>query len=216
MQHIELYVNGETDYTKLTGSTGPLVYPAAHVYIYWALYYITDKGKDILLAQRIFGVLYLATIALVMACYRRAKVNKRPRNDHQAIDKWNSTGSSLYLPNAHPLETTSQHLCPPPIQRLFRGLLPLGSHLYLPTPTLDSWKFGIQLGIGNQDATTLGTSLDWSDPFPSQRSKIQPQAGLVDGAGTDNSSLPIHADKRNRIFQPRIRVFETILVQMDG
>jgi len=74
MQHIELYVNGETDYTKITGSTGPLVYPAAHVYVYWALYHITDKGKNILLAQRIFGVLYLATIAVAMACYRRAKV----------------------------------------------------------------------------------------------------------------------------------------------
>ncbi|TVY33515.1 Dol-P-Man:Man(5)GlcNAc(2)-PP-Dol alpha-1,3-mannosyltransferase [Lachnellula subtilissima] len=73
MQHIELYVNGETDYTKITGSTGPLVYPAAHVYVYWALYHITDKGKNILLAQRIFGVLYLATLAVVMACYRRAK-----------------------------------------------------------------------------------------------------------------------------------------------
>jgi len=50
-----------------------LVYPAAHVYTYWILYHITDKGKDILLAQRIFGVLYLGTIAIVMACYRRAK-----------------------------------------------------------------------------------------------------------------------------------------------
>lgn len=74
MEHIELFIKGERDYTKLTGSTGPLVYPAAHVYIYWALYHITDKGRNILLAQRIFGVLYLATLAVVMACYRRAKV----------------------------------------------------------------------------------------------------------------------------------------------
>ncbi|TVY84288.1 Dol-P-Man:Man(5)GlcNAc(2)-PP-Dol alpha-1,3-mannosyltransferase [Lachnellula suecica] len=73
MEQVELYVKGETDYTKLTGATGPLVYPAAHVYIYWALYHITNKGANILLAQRIFGVLYLATIATVMACYRRAK-----------------------------------------------------------------------------------------------------------------------------------------------
>ena len=87
MEHIELYVNGETDYTKITGATGPLVYPAAHVYIYWALYYITDKGRNILLAQRLFGVLYLATIAVAMACYRRAKVHiswhhapENPRN----------------------------------------------------------------------------------------------------------------------------------------
>lgn len=69
-----MYVKGETDYTKITGATGPLVYPAAHVYIYWALYHITDKGRNILLAQRLFGVLYLGTVAIVMACYRRAKV----------------------------------------------------------------------------------------------------------------------------------------------
>jgi alpha-1,3-mannosyltransferase len=74
MEQIEMYVKGETDYTKITGATGPLVYPAAHVYIYWALYHITDKGRNILLAQRLFGVLYLGTVAIVMACYRRAKV----------------------------------------------------------------------------------------------------------------------------------------------
>ena len=74
MEQIELFVNGERDYTKIVGGTGPLVYPAAHVYIYWVLYHITDKGKDILLAQRLFGVLYLGTLGLVMSCYRRAKV----------------------------------------------------------------------------------------------------------------------------------------------
>ncbi|KAG9246553.1 glycosyltransferase family 58 protein [Calycina marina] len=73
MQQIEQYVDGERDYTMIKGGTGPLVYPAAHVYIYWALYHITDKGKNILLAQRIFAVLYLATVGTVMACYRRAK-----------------------------------------------------------------------------------------------------------------------------------------------
>jgi len=74
MEQIEQFVNGEHDYTKIKGGTGPLVYPAAHVYTYWILYHITDKGKDILLAQRLFGIFYLATIAIVMACYRRAKV----------------------------------------------------------------------------------------------------------------------------------------------
>ena len=74
MEQVEQYVNGEHDYTKLKGGTGPLVYPAAHVYIYWILYLVTNKGRDILLAQRIFGVLYLGTIGTVMASYRRAKV----------------------------------------------------------------------------------------------------------------------------------------------
>jgi alpha-1,3-mannosyltransferase len=74
MEQIEQYEAGERDYTKIKGGTGPLVYPAAHVYIYWALYHITTKGTDILMAQRIFAFLYLATLAVVMACYRRAKV----------------------------------------------------------------------------------------------------------------------------------------------
>lgn len=75
MEQMHQIVNGERDYTLIKGGTGPLVYPAAHVYIYWVLYKITDEGRNILLAQRLFGVLYLGTMALVMACYRRARVS---------------------------------------------------------------------------------------------------------------------------------------------
>ncbi|KAL7627834.1 dolichyl-P-Man:Man(5)GlcNAc(2)-PP-dolichol alpha-1,3-mannosyltransferase [Parahypoxylon ruwenzoriense] len=74
MEQISQYVSGERDYTVIKGGTGPLVYPAAHVYTYTALYYLTDKGKDILLAQQIFAILYMATLGLVMACYWKAKV----------------------------------------------------------------------------------------------------------------------------------------------
>ncbi|KAF5022081.1 hypothetical protein F66182_5879 [Fusarium sp. NRRL 66182] len=74
MEQVSQFVSGERDYTKIEGGTGPLVYPAAHVYTYTGLYYITDEGKDIFLAQQIFGVLYMATLALVMLCYWKAKV----------------------------------------------------------------------------------------------------------------------------------------------
>ena len=74
MEQVEQIVAGERDYTKIKGGTGPLVYPAAHVYIYRALYEITDHGKNIFLAQSIFAVLYLATVALAMSCYKKAKV----------------------------------------------------------------------------------------------------------------------------------------------
>ncbi|KAI6247471.1 Dol-P-Man:Man(5)GlcNAc(2)-PP-Dol alpha-1,3-mannosyltransferase [Erysiphe necator] len=73
MEQIEMVVRGERDYTKIKGGTGPLVYPAAHVYIYWILYQITSQGKNILLAQVLFGFLYVATITIVMACYKQAK-----------------------------------------------------------------------------------------------------------------------------------------------
>ncbi|KAL1998642.1 hypothetical protein VTN02DRAFT_5813 [Thermoascus thermophilus] len=71
MQQVSLYLSGERDYIKIQGSTGPLVYPAAHVYIYSLLYHATDEGRDIALGQVLFAVLYLLTLAVVMACYRR-------------------------------------------------------------------------------------------------------------------------------------------------
>lgn len=74
MEQVAQYVSGERDYTAIKGGTGPLVYPAAHVYTYTALYHFTDEGTDILLAQKLFAVLYMATLAVVMACYWKAKV----------------------------------------------------------------------------------------------------------------------------------------------
>lgn len=73
MQQVNQYIKGERDYLNLYGDTGPLVYPAAHVYIYRLLHYLTDEGRDIRLAQYIFVALYLVTLALVMQCYRQAK-----------------------------------------------------------------------------------------------------------------------------------------------
>ena len=75
MEQVALYTKGERDYTKIRGGTGPLVYPAAHVYIYRILYGLTDGGVNIRLAQYVFGILYLATLSVVMACYRQAKVS---------------------------------------------------------------------------------------------------------------------------------------------
>jgi alpha-1,3-mannosyltransferase len=76
MEQVQLYLDGERDYTKIEGGTGPLVYPAAHVYIYTALYYLTNHGKDILSAQYLFAGLYLATLAMVQSCYWKAKASE--------------------------------------------------------------------------------------------------------------------------------------------
>lgn len=73
MEQVEIYLTGERDYKNIEGGTGPLVYPAVHVYIYRALYALTDRGTNILLAQIIFGFVYLVNLAVVMACYRLAK-----------------------------------------------------------------------------------------------------------------------------------------------
>jgi alpha-1,3-mannosyltransferase len=77
MEQIAQFVGGERDYTKIEGGTGPLVYPAAHVYIFTGLYYVTDHGKNIYLAQQLFGGLYMATLGLVFLCYWKAKVHRR-------------------------------------------------------------------------------------------------------------------------------------------
>ncbi|KAH0569226.1 hypothetical protein GP486_000043 [Trichoglossum hirsutum] len=72
MEQVTQYINGERDYVLIKGGTGPLVYPAAHVYIYSGLYYLTGGG-NILYGQIIFIGLYLGTLALVMECYRLGK-----------------------------------------------------------------------------------------------------------------------------------------------
>ncbi|KAM9315996.1 dol-P-Man:Man(5)GlcNAc(2)-PP-Dol alpha-1,3-mannosyltransferase [Gastrophryne carolinensis] len=73
MDEVEGVLNGTYDYTKLQGDTGPLVYPAGFVYIFSALYYITDQGSNIRLAQYIFAVLYLLTLFLVFRIYNITK-----------------------------------------------------------------------------------------------------------------------------------------------
>jgi len=47
-------------------------YPAGHVYIHRLLYAITDSGKNVRLAQHIYGGLYLVSVALTSAIYRKA------------------------------------------------------------------------------------------------------------------------------------------------
>lgn len=48
-------------------------YPAGFVYIFTALYYITNHGVNIHLGQYIFAVFYLITLLLVFRIYHRTK-----------------------------------------------------------------------------------------------------------------------------------------------
>ena len=69
MSEVEGFLNGTLDYNELNGSTGPLVYPAGFVYIYSALYNITDSGRNIVLAQYIFAIIYIASLAVIFRIY---------------------------------------------------------------------------------------------------------------------------------------------------
>ncbi|XP_055766804.1 dol-P-Man:Man(5)GlcNAc(2)-PP-Dol alpha-1,3-mannosyltransferase-like [Salvelinus fontinalis] len=73
MDEVEGVINGTYDYTQLKGGTGPLVYPAGFVYTFTALYYITNHGVNIRLAQYLFAVFYLLTLLLVFRIYHRTK-----------------------------------------------------------------------------------------------------------------------------------------------
>ncbi|XP_071445125.1 lethal(2)neighbour of tid protein [Hetaerina americana] len=73
MQEVEGVVNGTYDYYQLKGDTGPLVYPAGFVYIFTILYYLTDHGKNIQMAQYIFAGFYLLVLLLVFRIYMKTK-----------------------------------------------------------------------------------------------------------------------------------------------
>ena len=74
MQQIDIYTKGERNYYNIKGDTGPLVYPGLHVYIYRLLYALTSHGENVFAGQIVFAFLYLITLAVVMSCYRLAKV----------------------------------------------------------------------------------------------------------------------------------------------
>ncbi|KAI9510227.1 mannosyltransferase [Russula earlei] len=72
MYHVKLFLDGERDYSVISGPTGPLVYPAGHVYIHVLLYKLTDAGRNLELSQQIYGFLYSASLILSCAIYRKA------------------------------------------------------------------------------------------------------------------------------------------------
>lgn len=74
MEQVQLIRDGETDYARIEGGTGPLVYPGGHVRIFSLLYNLTDNGTSIDKAQLFFLGLYLTTLAVVLTIYVRVKV----------------------------------------------------------------------------------------------------------------------------------------------
>ena len=100
MQQVQQVVDGERDYTVIKGDTGPLVYPAMHVYIYRGLYEITQQGTNILLAQVYFSILYIFNLGLAMLCYMNAKVRSVMTNHLLWIDIDTSSGAAIHTTNA--------------------------------------------------------------------------------------------------------------------
>jgi alpha-1,3-mannosyltransferase len=72
MEEVEGFLEGERDYTKIRGNTGPLVYPAGFLYVFTVLRYMTNEGKDIFMAQCVFLVLYIMNLAVVLGLYSKS------------------------------------------------------------------------------------------------------------------------------------------------
>ena len=66
LEQAEVFLGGETDYSAIRGSTGPIAYPWAHVYVYSAFQWLQVST---LTAQVLFSLVYLATIATVFRIY---------------------------------------------------------------------------------------------------------------------------------------------------
>ncbi|OQR96785.1 dolichyl-P-Man:Man(5)GlcNAc(2)-PP-dolichyl mannosyltransferase [Achlya hypogyna] len=75
MEQVEQFKAGERDYVKIRGGTGPLVYPAGHVYIFSLLHTITNAGQNIRLAQYLFLGFYLIMVATIFAILYRARMS---------------------------------------------------------------------------------------------------------------------------------------------
>ncbi|CAI0552742.1 unnamed protein product [Linum tenue] len=72
MSQVTGFLEGEKDYSKLEGDTGPLVYPAGFLYVYSAIQYVT--GGQVFAAQILFGVLYIVNLAIILFIYVKADV----------------------------------------------------------------------------------------------------------------------------------------------
>ncbi|KAL1411484.1 dolichyl-P-Man:Man(5)GlcNAc(2)-PP-dolichol alpha-1,3-mannosyltransferase [Vanrija albida] len=69
MQQVDGFLAGERDYSKLEGETGPLVYPALHLYLYTALYKLLPAAGRERPAQLIFLLVESVTLVLVSTIY---------------------------------------------------------------------------------------------------------------------------------------------------
>ncbi|EPQ58193.1 glycosyltransferase family 58 protein [Gloeophyllum trabeum ATCC 11539] len=73
MSQVELYIKGVRDYSLIEGPTGPLVYPAGHVYVHEFLYLLTGKGSNVGLSQQIYALLYILSLIIMCSIYRQTR-----------------------------------------------------------------------------------------------------------------------------------------------
>lgn len=83
MEEVSMWQQGELDYMKIKGGTGPLVYPAGFLYLFGLMKKMTGDGHNIHRAQYIFGLLYMINMAIILSIYtlvaRNTHVTRRKK-----------------------------------------------------------------------------------------------------------------------------------------
>lgn len=112
MVQVQHVLNGTFDYAQIEGPTGPLVYPAGHVWFFLILYGLTGRGSNISLAQFIYACIYIINLIVVYKIYSHHRVKQvsfsniivnivyKTTYTHSSSLKFLiSLGSSLRVPN---------------------------------------------------------------------------------------------------------------------
>lgn len=69
MEQIDKFLNGTRNYGEIYGSTGPLVYPAGHLYTFTTLRFLSAGGENVFMAQHLFLLIYAVNAFLVVTIY---------------------------------------------------------------------------------------------------------------------------------------------------
>ncbi|PIO75065.1 ALG3 protein [Teladorsagia circumcincta] len=73
MQQVECFtIKNIRNYSEIEGDTGPVVYPAGHLWTYSVFHALTNAGKNIRAAQYIFMGLYLLNLLAALRLYYKS------------------------------------------------------------------------------------------------------------------------------------------------
>jgi alpha-1,3-mannosyltransferase len=103
MEEVEGWLGGETNYMNLKGPTGPLVYPAAFLYIFNIFRLITNNGKSIRKAQWLFSGIYILNLAIVLyiykACFSNITSKSKSKSKSSSVTRSSSSSSRSSIRN---------------------------------------------------------------------------------------------------------------------
>ncbi|CCK68668.1 dolichyl-P-Man:Man(5)GlcNAc(2)-PP-dolichol alpha-1,3-mannosyltransferase KNAG_0B02260 [Huiozyma naganishii CBS 8797] len=75
MEQIDMIVKDKNlNYAEIRGGTGPLVYPAGHVWIYRFMYWVTNGMEDLAMGQQFFRYLYIGTLFFQLLTYYELQI----------------------------------------------------------------------------------------------------------------------------------------------